>query len=80
MTKACCSSDIAASASQGLSGFGPRACGVRRTVLTGDDLAALGMQPGPRLGAVLESVYRPQLNEQIETRQDAASMALKMMN
>lgn len=48
-------------------------------LLTGDDLAAMGMQPGPKLGTLLESVRRAQLNEQIETRKDAEDMARKMM-
>jgi hypothetical protein len=48
-------------------------------LITGDDLAAMGMQPGPKLGTLLESVRRAQLNEQIETRKDAEDMARKMM-
>lgn len=44
-------------------------------LLTGDDLLALGLEPGSRLGQLLDRVYRAQLNEEIATRDEALRLA-----
>ena len=43
-------------------------------LLNGDDLAALGIPPGPELGELLAALYRAQLNERISTREQAMAM------
>jgi poly(A) polymerase len=48
-------------------------------LLSGDDLRDMGMSPGPRLGKVLESIHRAQLNEQITAREEAVAMARELM-
>lgn len=48
-------------------------------LLTGDDLAALGISPSPRFGEILKKVYRAQLNAKIGTRDEAAAMARQLM-
>ena len=48
-------------------------------LLTGDDLVVLGISPGPRMGQVLEAVYRAQLNMQIQTREQAVTLAKSLM-
>lgn len=48
-------------------------------LLTGDDLAAMGMSPGPRFGEILKNVYRAQLNTKIATRDEAAALVRQMM-
>lgn len=40
-------------------------------LVTGDDLHALGLEPGPRFGRILQAVYRAQLSEEIVTRDEA---------
>ncbi|MEK7711214.1 MAG: CCA tRNA nucleotidyltransferase [Planctomycetota bacterium] len=40
-------------------------------LLTGDDLATLGVSPGPIMGDVLRGLYRAQLNEEVKTLNDA---------
>ncbi len=49
-------------------------------LVTGDDLKALGLGEGPRLGAILRAVYDAQLNEQVNSRQEALALARAMMN
>ena len=44
-------------------------------LLSGDDLAALGMPPGPKFGEILKTVYRAQLNMKITTRDEAITKA-----
>ena len=39
--------------------------------VTGDDLHALGLEPGPRFGRILQAAYRAQLSEEIVTRDEA---------
>ncbi len=39
--------------------------------VTGDDLHALGLKPGPHFGRILQAVYRAQLSEEIATRDEA---------
>ena len=48
-------------------------------LLTGDDLCALGMSPGVRVGEILRAVYREQLSERITTRQQAEAIARSLM-
>jgi hypothetical protein len=44
-------------------------------LITGDDLTATGMNPGPIFRQILDSVYDAQLEGQISTRQEAMEMA-----
>lgn len=44
-------------------------------LITGDDLRAMGMQPGRRMGILLDAIYRAQLNEEIQTREEAVALA-----
>ena len=39
----------------------------------------MGMPPGPRMGDLLDTLYRAQLNEQITTRDDAMARAQALM-
>ena len=48
-------------------------------LLTGDDLALMGVPPGPRYGEILETVYRAQLNEKITTPEQAHAMARTLL-
>lgn len=48
-------------------------------LLTGDDLSTMGMSPGPRMGELLEALYRAQLNDQIRSRDAATTMAREWM-
>jgi poly(A) polymerase len=47
-------------------------------LVTGQDVMALGLPPGPRLGECLRAVYDAQLNGQIKTRQEALAMAKRL--
>lgn len=44
-------------------------------LVTGDDLLALGISPGPKVGKVLRDIYRAQLNEQVASRDEAMALA-----
>lgn len=44
-------------------------------LLTGDDLIALGVRPGPQFGALLETIYDAQLENRISTRHEAETLA-----
>ena len=48
--------------------------------VTGDDLCDMGMSPGRRVGEILEAIYRAQLNEHITDREQAMTMARKLMD
>jgi len=48
-------------------------------LLSGDELAAMGMSPGPKFGEILKNVYRAQLNMKITTRDEAITMAGELM-
>ena len=48
-------------------------------LLSGDDLSAIGMTPGPRFGEILKTVYRAQLNKKITTREQARELAGRLM-
>lgn len=43
--------------------------------VTGDDLQALGLRPGPNIGGILNELYRAQLDERITTRVVALEFA-----
>jgi poly(A) polymerase len=40
-------------------------------LVRGDDLLALGLKPGPRLGEILEAVETQQLEGKLRTREEA---------
>ncbi len=48
-------------------------------LLSGDNLGAMGMPPGPQFGEILSAIYRAQLNEEITNRDQAAAMARELM-
>jgi hypothetical protein len=48
-------------------------------LITGDDLITMGFSAGPKFGEVLAAVYRRQLNEQLRTREEAMSLARKLL-
>jgi len=48
-------------------------------LLAGDRLVEMGMTPGPRMGELLDAVYREQLNERVRTRADAEALAHRLM-
>jgi poly(A) polymerase len=47
-------------------------------LLTGDDLIALGLKPGPRFKAILYNVEEAQLNGIVQTHEQALSLAREM--
>lgn len=49
-------------------------------LLSGDDLSAMNMTPGPRFGRVLNAIYRAQLNEELHTAEQARELATRWMN
>jgi len=46
--------------------------------LNGEDLAALGVERGPRMGRILRLVYNAQLDEEIASREEALALAGKL--
>lgn len=48
-------------------------------LLTGHDFIALGVSPGPHLGSLLEALREAQLNGQIQTREEALSLASRLI-
>ncbi len=44
-------------------------------LVTGDDLIAMGLQPGPRFGQILDVLYDAQLNRELITREAALERA-----
>lgn len=48
-------------------------------LLTGDDLIAMGVPPGPRYKRILDAVYDAQLNGELNDRQAAAAMARRLV-
>jgi poly(A) polymerase len=48
---------------------------IRPPLLTGDDLIALGMAPGPALGALLAEIREKQLQDELQTKADARKWA-----
>jgi tRNA nucleotidyltransferase (CCA-adding enzyme) len=49
------------------------------SLLRGRDLLALGLQPGPRIGAILEAVYERQLDGAVATKDDALAEARRIL-
>lgn len=47
-------------------------------LITGDDLTAAGLTPGPVFKGILESVYDAQLEGRVGTREEAMAMAMAM--
>ena len=41
-----------------------------RPALSGDDVIALGVEPGPRVGQLLAELLRARLDGEVETKQD----------
>jgi hypothetical protein len=48
-------------------------------LITGDDLKALGLPPGPKFKRILDEVYDAQLEGAITTRADAQASARRLM-
>ncbi len=48
---------------------------IRPPLLTGDDLIALGMKPGPALGALLAEIREKQLQDELRTKAEAQNWA-----
>ena len=48
---------------------------IRPPLLTGDDLIALGMKPGPALGALLAEIREKQLQDELQTKAEARKWA-----
>jgi poly(A) polymerase len=48
---------------------------IRPPLLTGDDLIALGMKPGPVLGALLAEIREKQLQDELKTKTEAKKWA-----
>jgi tRNA nucleotidyltransferase/poly(A) polymerase len=47
-------------------------------LITGDDLTAAGLTPGPKFKRVLDAVYDAQLEDRVKTKDEAMAMALEM--
>lgn len=47
-------------------------------IITGDDLVAMGIDPGPRIGAWLEQVYDAQLEGRVRGKKEALEMVQKL--
>ena len=52
---------------------------LRPPLLTGDDLIALGMKPGPALGALLAEIREKQLQDELKTKTEARQWARKRL-
>jgi tRNA nucleotidyltransferase domain 2 putative len=52
---------------------------IRPPLLTGKDLIALGMKPGPAMGALLHEIREKQLAEELKTRREAKAWARKKL-
>ena len=53
---------------------------IRPPLLTGDDLIALGMKPGPAMGALLNEIREKQLADELTTPRQAKAWAKKRMD
>lgn len=53
-------------------------CVAPSPLIRGEDLMTLGIAPGPRIGAILDCVYRAQLNETVNDRDAAMNMAREL--
>ncbi|MCW5774909.1 MAG: CCA tRNA nucleotidyltransferase [Phycisphaeraceae bacterium] len=47
-------------------------------MITGDDLAAAGLRPGPMFATLLSAVFDAQLEDRIRTREEALALALEL--
>ncbi len=47
-------------------------------LVNGNDLKAMGIEPGPQMGRILDRLYTAQLEEEIATRDEALALASKM--
>jgi poly(A) polymerase len=47
-------------------------------LVTGDDLRGLGLRPGPKFKTILQAVRDAQLDAEIQTREEAIGLALKL--
>jgi poly(A) polymerase len=52
---------------------------IRPPLLTGDDLIALGMKPGPALGALLAEIREKQLQDELQTPAEARKWARRRL-
>ncbi len=52
---------------------------IRPPLLKGDDLIALGMKPGPALGAMLAEIREKQLEDELKTKTEARQWARKRL-
>jgi poly(A) polymerase len=52
---------------------------IRPPLLTGDDLIALGVKPGPALGALLAEIREKQLQDELKTPREAHAWARKRL-
>ena len=50
---------------------------IRPPLLRGDDLKALGIKPGPRMGTLLAEVREKQLQDELKTSAEALSWVMK---
>jgi tRNA nucleotidyltransferase/poly(A) polymerase len=50
---------------------------IRPPLLTGNDLIALGMKPGPALGALLNEIREKQLSDELKTKREAKAWVKK---
>jgi poly(A) polymerase len=46
-----------------------------KPLLTGDDLLAMGMKPGPAIKPILEDAYELQLEKKLQTKEEARQWA-----
>jgi poly(A) polymerase len=53
---------------------------IRPPLLTGDDLIALGMRPGPALGALLAEIREKQLQDELKTKAEARKWARRRID
>ena len=47
-------------------------------LITGDDLTAAGLKPGPQFKRILDGAYDAQLEERVKTRDEAMELALHL--
>ncbi len=52
---------------------------IRPPLLKGDDLIALGMKPGPAMGALLEEIREKQLQDELRTKAEARKWARRQL-
>jgi poly(A) polymerase len=53
---------------------------LRPPLVTGDDLIALGMQPGPAIGALLAEIREKQLQDELKNREEAMGWARERLS